>query len=264
MRDFDESEVEELNAEQWQLDLLKLNPEYVHWGPHEDYMWNEGEGWQGRVIVGSWAEFGPWHLDGLNECVNFYFSVNRADEGCRSCGGNGYHPDAQKIVNSFYEHQCASVGLPRSEAWNDKITQDEVQALVDANRLIDFTSVFIPGEGWKRKDQHSVPTAEEVNEWQRGRYLGHDAINRHILIEARTKRLGIPRTCPECNGSGRIFTAPKAHASLTLWWLHPRKGCSRGIEVSRIEESDLPAIFKFLSDAADRNAERFSKIKDAA
>ena len=54
MRNYDEEEVKELNAEQWQIDLLKLNPEYVHWGPHEDYMYNDGKGWNGRVIHETW------------------------------------------------------------------------------------------------------------------------------------------------------------------------------------------------------------------
>jgi hypothetical protein len=41
MRKYDENTAKKLNAEQWQLDLPKLNPDYVHWGPHEDYMWKE-------------------------------------------------------------------------------------------------------------------------------------------------------------------------------------------------------------------------------
>jgi len=89
MRVYDEEEAAELNAERWQLDLLNLNPSYVHWGPHEDYMWKEKEGWDGRVINDTWADFGPWPLDEYNECVNFYFSVIRDSKDCPTCGGNG-------------------------------------------------------------------------------------------------------------------------------------------------------------------------------
>jgi hypothetical protein len=245
MRYFDEDEASRLNAEPWQLALLKANPSYLGWGPHEDYMWKEGEGWNSRVIVPTWAEFGPWELDDLNEFVNFYFEVNRASEDCKTCGGNGYHPDAQRVVNTFYQHQCPSVGASPVEAWNDKITLDEVQALVEAGRLRDFTA----------------PTAEEVNAAQhKGGFGSHDAINRMILIEARLKRLGLPHNCPACDGHGSVFTEPAAHASLVLWWLHPRKGCSRGIEVTTIQQADLPAIAKFLREAADRNATRFAGI----
>lgn len=263
MRCYDESDAKELNAEPWQLDLLKLNPAYPHWGPHEDYMTKEGSGWDSRQLFENWAEFGPWGLDELNECVNFYFSVRRESVECSECGGNGYHPDAQRVVNTFYPHQCHSIGVPASEAWNDKVTQDEVQALVDANRLHDLTHHWTPGEGWKRNDPANVPTAEEVNAWQRGRSLGHDCINRMILIEARLARLGLPKNCPTCGGNGYVHTAPAAHVSLTLWWLHPRKGCSRGLEVNNIERADLPAVFAFLRSAADRNAERFAKIPAA-
>lgn len=90
MRYFDQDEAARLNAEPWQLELLKANPPYLGWGPHEDYMADTGESWSGRVIKPTWAEFGPWELDELNECVNFYFEVNRASEACKTCGGNGY------------------------------------------------------------------------------------------------------------------------------------------------------------------------------
>jgi hypothetical protein len=262
MRTYDEAEAAELNAQPWQTALLELNPPYVYWGPNEDYMWKEGSGWESQQLFASWAEFGPWGLDELNECVNFYFSVHRDQKECETCGGNGYHPDAQRVVNTFYRHQCSSVGAPEHEAWSDKITQDEVQALVDANRLHDFTHKWVgmAGEGWVKKIPEVIPTADEVNAWQRGRGVGHDAINRCILIEARLKRLGLPKTCPTCDGNGYVYTAPDAHVSLTLWWLHPRKGCSRGIEITRIGQSDLPAIFVFLGAAAARNASRFSKI----
>lgn len=254
MRVFDEDEAKRLNAEKWQLDLLDLNPEYTCWGPHEDYMWTKDDaGWNSRQIRPTWSEFGPWELDDLNECVNFYFSVTRESKECETCGGNGYHPKAQEIADSYYDLDN------RGTKWVHSITQDEVQALVDAGRLIDFTHQWKQGEGWKKKEPPVVPTAEEVNSWAR-KGMGHDAINRHILIRTRLKRLGLPETCPTCDGHGYVYTAPSAHVSLTLWWLHPRKGCSRGIEVTRIEQAELPVVFAFLREAADRNAQRFSKI----
>ena len=35
----DEKDIAEIMAQPWQLELLKMNPEYTSWGPHEDYMW---------------------------------------------------------------------------------------------------------------------------------------------------------------------------------------------------------------------------------
>lgn len=239
MRYFDEEEAKNLNAEPWQLDLLKLNPSYVSWGPHEDYMWKEGSGWDSRQIFQAWGDFGPWKLDELNEVVNFYFSVNRASEECTGCCGNGYHKDAQAVVNTFYSHMN-----PRGEHWNDNITQDEVEALIGAGRV------------------PAGSTAEDINAQNRpgARAMGHDAINRHILIRARLQRLGITDDCDRCSGNGYVYTEPAAHACLTLWILHPRKGCSRGVLIERVEQRDLPAIFSFLREAAERNAQRFSSI----
>lgn len=239
MRTYDADESVKLNAQQWQLDLLKLNPSYVHWGPHEDYMWKESEGWDGRIIHPTWADFGPWELDEYNECVNFYFSVSRDSKDCCTCGGNGYHPDAQVIVNGFYEHMNE-----HGAAWKDKITQDELDALIEGGRV------------------KAGATVEEMNAQNRpgARGMGHDAINRWILTSARLKRLGIPEKCPECAGSGDVFTAPAAHVTLTLWMLHPRKGCSRGVEISQVEQGDLPAVFAWLKEAAKRNAQRFGAL----
>lgn len=254
MRYEDNDEAERLNAEPWQLALLKANPPYCGWGPHEDYMCSTGESWKDRVIVPTWAEFGPWKLDDLNECVNFYFDVNRASEECKTCGGNGYHPLAQGVANTFYSHMN-----PAGECWSDNITQDEVQALVDAGRLKDWTHEFVPGGGWQKKTPEYIPTAAEVNAAQSG-FRSHDAINRMYLIEARLKRLGLPHSCPTCEGHGYTYTEPAAHVSLVLWWLHPRKGCSRGIKVTRLQRGDLPAVQAFLKEAARRNAERFQGV----
>jgi hypothetical protein len=239
MRYLDADEAAELNAEAWQINLLTTNPSYCSWGPHEDYMWKEGSGWDSRVIIPSWKEFG-WELNDLNECANFYFEINRPSVECESCGGNGYHPEAQQVVRSFYQHSC----LPGEWAWNAAITEDEALALILDGRA-------------KEGD-----TAESINAQNRpgARSFGHDAINRHILIDARLTRLELPKTCPSCEGKGYVYTSERALVSLVLWWLHPRKGCSRGVEIGGIAEADLPDIRSFLKSAADRNAERFAGV----
>ncbi len=315
---YDVEEVSRLNADPWMMDLLLLNPSYCSWGPHEDYMCKEGQGWDCRKLFDNWKEFGPWELDDYNEVVNFYFEINRESEECEVCrGGNGYHPDAQWISESFYKHSSPfrtkdersiqsqrimesfgskftppAVGqytgnFPSESVfnnygpefrkfceemrdgdgyWNDKITQDEVDKLVEEGRLMDYTHTCnkVPGEGWK-PISGVVITAAEVNADQNTKgkghkSMGHDAINRGILIEQRCKRLGIPNTCENCDGHGYTYTEPSAHVSLILWMLHPRKGCSVGIEIKRIQESELQAITDWLKQGAARNAERFSNL----
>src|SRR5690606_19662190 len=95
---------------------------------------------------------------------------------------------------------------------------------------------------------------------QSGRGLGHDAINRSILIEARCKRLGVPVRCPECKGHGYLYTQEDTSLALVYWLIHPRKGASRGVEIKNIKREQLPEVFAFLKEAHDRNAKRFSKV----
>jgi len=231
----DTEEATKINAEPWQLALLAMNPGYTSWGPHEGYMRKEGGGWDSRQMFESWADFGPCKLHDLNEIVNFYFSVDRAAKECETCAGTGLTQEANSLSKTFHS------------GWDRHLTQDEVDALWEGNRL--------------RHDFKEKPTAEQVNTWARNkRFFGHDAINRIICIEARTKRLGITRWCPDCEGNGFTHTSDVATVSLTLWVLHPRKGCSRGIEVANITQEELPKVFAYLREAADRNANRFSKI----
>src|SRR3546814_6315082 len=99
----------------------------------------------------------------MNECANFYFEVSRGSKECPVCTGNGYHPDAQKIVRTFYQHSCEPGEVP----WNNAITDDEAEALVAAGRgKID-----------------KLVTANDFNGAQNKRGLfGHEAINRYIQI----------------------------------------------------------------------------------
>lgn len=254
-------EVERLAPKSWMLESLKLNPSYTSWGPHEDYMWVKGQdeggegGWNSRVLRKTWSE-GRLELDELNEVVSFYFSVERDNESCSTCGESGYNSETKRIADMFYRHSS-----PTGIGWDDKITQDEVLALVDANRLFDFTHTFVAGEGWKRREDGYIPTAEEVNAWQRHPTgWGHDAVTRGILIKVRAKRLGVWGHCSRCDGHGYVYTSPTCRLALTLWVLHPRKGCSRGWEIASIEEQELPDVYRFLADAAKRNAERFAKV----
>lgn len=244
--EYDTEEAERIKAQPWQIDLLKLNPEYVSWGPGEDYMTTGDKGWATSQRYSAWKKFGPWGLDDLNECVNFYFQVDRDSKKCPSCNGNGYHSDSQEVVNSFYGHMNN-----KGEEWCHNITQDEVEALVHEGRLRDFV----------KSSSDPIPLASEVNQWARTG-MGHDAINRGILIKTRLARFGLPLYCDECQGHGHVFTSPEAHVSVVLWILHPRKGASKGLEV-RIEREDLPEVFAWLKDAAARNAGRFNKVLEA-
>ena len=244
---YDTDELSRLQAKPWMIECLSLNPSYTCWGPGEDYMSTGDHGWATSKEVETWNEFGPWGLDDLNEVVNFDFEIERASEKCEACDGSGHNPETKKIADAFYDFE------ERGVRWCDNITQDEADALVAEGRFPHGTRVH---------DRKVAVSAEEFNaENRRGaRGFGHDAINRYILIEARAKRLGVHGQCEACEGHGSVFTEPAAKLGLVVWYLHPRKGCSRGVRIREIQRKQLPQVFAYLKEAAVRNADRFSKV----
>lgn len=285
MRTFDETDkydvksLSKLNAKPWQVDLLKINPSYCFWGNGEDYMYTTTDGWNSSVTISDFSKFN-WKLDEYNECVNFYFSVDRKNVKCESCDGDGINPETKKISDDWYSfdnENYVNVSPTRrynDNAWSNHITQDEVEALVKHGRLWDFMKdrrkvVFDKEtEQWMAWNDEGVrvqceapemPTAEEVNKCSQTRHV-HDAINQWICVEQRAKRLGVYGKCEHCHGEGHIYVEDEATVSLQLWIIHPRKGCSRGVLIENITQQDLPAVYAFLRESAERNAERFNKI----
>jgi hypothetical protein len=274
----DQKELEHLNPEPWMVDALKLNPSYVFWGPHEDYMIAKGGGWNSPIFNNGWNSMKDWDLDDLNEVVNFYFQIDRESKKCQTCNGIGEHPDAQWVSESFYQH-C-------SPFTNETERERQVASLMDSfgggrigkvhgrgnypppktiakygEEFKNFCESMRDGHGYWSDDL----TQDELDALKENRRsfdgpFGHDAINRHILVGQRCKRYGIPTKCPDCGGHGYNFTAPKAHLNLILWVIHPRKGCSRGVEVKSIQESDMPKVKEYLATAAKRNANRFRGV----
>lgn len=314
----DWKDLEELNAEPWMIECLKLNPDYVHWSVGDDYMKGEREegGWDTGKRFETWKDFGPWKIDEWNEVVHFFFEIKRANKDCPTCAGTGYHPDAQWLEKSWYRH-CSPFAVdavqeraisqkfremfgsqrpadlhppgsfPSEETfakykpefrafceqmragdgfWSDKLIQEEVDALVEDGRLMDWTHTWNSTDGWKEKKggrKAHTPTAAEVNDIQNIKkvgFHGHDAINQSVAVRARCRRFGIPVECAPCKGKAYLFTAAQAHLGLTLWILHPRKGAARGIEIKTIEKKELKAVYKFLREGAQRNALRFEKV----
>lgn len=267
---YDVKTAAEVRAEPWMLKLLRMNPSYPHWGPHEDCMSGDDDGWCTRILVDTWAEYAIKELDDWNEVVHFYFQIGRDSKDCAACHHTGYSPAAYAISEGFYDFKGIYGG-----PWKDAITLDEVQALVKEHRLSHWNKDKKRWDPPPVVDQSLVDLINRVNGHRllptddpaHGTIMGnyqHDAINRGILIKQRCKRLGYPLKCKLCKGDGYNYTADKAHVGLVLWVLHPRKGASRGVEVKRIERRELPEVFALLKTAADRNAERFARVVKAA
>ena len=265
IRTYEPEELEELNVEDWQANALTMNPDYPWWGPHEDYMTGKDVGWRTPIFHDTWEDFGPWELDDYNECVNFYFFAHRENHECEACGGVGMNKETKCVYDHFYDFERTG------HRWCDKITQDEVVALVEAGRLVDFvghvkfdkdsqTWTRFENSEWVPSEAPEMPSYHEVNQWER-HGIGHDAVNRWILIKTRAKRLGVYGQCPECGGDGYIYDEPHGKLGLVLWMLHPRKGASRGVEIKEITQEDLPKVVDFLYKAAERNDKRFGRLR---
>lgn len=251
------NETERLRAASWMLDCLLMNPTYPFWGLGDDCMkGDKSSGWDSGVKCPRWKDL-VLTLDDLNEVVNFRFEVTRDSCPCLACSSTGYGPGAKTISDSFY------YGSEEHPRWCNAITKEEAEVLVAKGRLRSWDKSTNRWESPKVVDQDFV---DLVNASNSGVYFSHDfshdAINRSIIIETRCNRLGIPVLCEQCGGSGRIFTEGEAHLSLTLWVIHPRKGCSRGFEILRINQEDLPSVFAFLTEAKTRMMGIFSKIPE--
>lgn len=268
--EYDRNEAEEIGATSWMLDALEMNEGYVHWGGGL------------REITMTWSDFAksPW-VDGLNEPVLFAFEVHRPAKDCDTCGSDwpGEHPDASWVVKSFYHHSSPfTLSSGPSQAffrkypspafrefvdsmrraalddrfWQDKITPDEFEALRAKNRLHAFTLPpdVSAGEG------AALVNAQAC---KRG-CMGHDGINRAILTQCRLERFGLPLKCPTCDGRGFLYTEPQAQLNLMLWVLHPRLDTATSLRVTSITQADLPSVYAFLRQLADRHASRFAKV----
>jgi len=272
---YDIEDLKNLNAEDWQIECLKKNPNYVYWGNFEDYMCKDSGGWDSRVNADTITE-GLWSLDELNEVVNFYFEVTRESEPCEHCDQSGYNPETKKIKDSWYSFDNSEwvyIGNKRynSQAWQYCLTEIEIEALVKAGRLTDLIKIncsFNKEEnkwyGWidgvrQEIEKPEYPTPDKVNEWAKHGF-GHDAINQSICVEARAKHLGVYGYCEYCDGKGYNYITDKARLGLQLWFLHPRKGCSKGVYIKDIKQEELSKVIEYLKEAAQRNADRFSRL----
>lgn len=100
--------------------------------------------------------------------------------------------------------------------WGHHLSQDDVDALVAADRLMDFTHDWTREGGWQPKDPPVSPTAAQVNEWSLAGF-GHDSINCMIAIRARCEREGVTDTCPACGGHGSLEAYEGQRAEAEAW-----------------------------------------------
>lgn len=134
-------------------------------------------------------------------------------------GSTGYSREGYAVAQTFYPHM---IGGPMADAlaWVDKLGQAEVDMLAEENRLHDWKLWdFEPlPEPWETDEYGNevkfkkirtavpIPAAAEVNARQGRGFMGHDGINRMLLVDFRCKQLGIEVMCASCKGRCVVAT----------------------------------------------------------
>jgi hypothetical protein len=100
--------------------------------------------------------------------------------------------------------------------WCHHLNQADVDALVAAGRLVDFTH-RCTRDGWEKIDPPVTPTAAQVNEWSISGGFGHDSLNAMIAVQARCQREGFDAECPYCGGWGSTEAYEGQRAEAEAW-----------------------------------------------
>lgn len=100
--------------------------------------------------------------------------------------------------------------------WCHHLHQDDVDALIAADRLWDFTRTWTAGIGWEDIEPKPTVTAEQVNLWSL-RGFGHDSINADVVVRAACERQGRAVECDQCGGHGSFESYPGQRADADAW-----------------------------------------------
>lgn len=98
--------------------------------------------------------------------------------------------------------------------WHQHLDADDIAALIDGNRLWDFTRVPRTEEdklkprwnGWLKENNGYIPTPHEVNMAAITSPMLHDSSSAWVCVKAKAQRLGIELTCPKCGGEGSVWS----------------------------------------------------------
>lgn len=192
---------------------------------------------------------------------------------CTECGGNGYSKEYEQYSDLWYGlHKDDYKVNPynsnlryNAAALSNNITQDDVDALIEADRLWDFTRVPLTDEhreiikkrqseghnSWLPFNNGYKPTADEVNEWNL-KTLGHDSTNHRIIIKNRLKLEGKPYTCPSCEGEGVNWQSKTAEEQYHNWKEYdPPSGDGYQLWETTSEGSPVSPVFKSLDELCE-------------
>lgn len=136
-------------------------------------------------------------------------------------------------------------------SWSHHLAQEDVDALVEADRLWDFTRTWSPETRWQKIEPAVTPTAEQVNEWSL-RSFGHDSINASVVIRARCEREGVADLCSRCEGHGSTEAYPGQRAEADAWErTEPPEGDGYQLWETTSEGSPTSPVFATLDELCE-------------
>lgn len=178
---------------------------------------------------------------------------------CKECE-SGYNEETQKIDDEWYGFHKSDdwvyvEGTTRRwnrNSWQYNLTQEDVDALIESNRLVDLTHDYVSGEGWVEKTPKHHPTADEVNERARRHGACHDSINKSICVKARAEREGVYGFCDACNGENRVFGGKEHEDRYNNWErFDPPAGEGYQMWETTSEGSPMTPVFESLRELCE-------------
>lgn len=205
----------------------------------------------------------------IGELWSGYINPHKRHE-CIDCNGLGWSKDYNSLQDEWYytDERCWKPNPYNSNAryntasWNNNLTKEDVQALIDADRLWDFTRVPLNeeqkeivkkkiadgGNSWLPFNNGYTPTAEEVNEWNK-KGIGHDSLNCSIVIKAKLKKEGKSHLCSSCDGEGEKWQHETAKNNYEGWEDYdPPKGECFQLWTTTSEGSPMTPVFETLDE----------------
>jgi hypothetical protein len=129
-------------------------------------------------------------------------------------------------------------------SWSHHLAQEDVDVLVAAGRLMDFTHTWSRETRWQPIEPKPVVTAEQVNRWSLMGF-GHDSLNCGYVVSAACQRAGEPDTCAICDGHGSVERYPGQRAEAEAWQeTEPPTGPGYQLWETVSEGSPVSPVFK--------------------
>lgn len=189
-----------------------------------------------------WYGYAPFHPSerGSAPFEPSHPAVHAFAERNVKCSPEYYGPFSEEVVlreaNRLLSHWNGQ--------WCHHLNDDDVAALVAADRLYVLTHTWSRETGWKKKEPAHVPTAAEVNAWSIGPGMGHDGINCWVVITAECKRLGEPVNCIHCDGEGSLWASAEDRKAYDEWeQTEPPEGEGYQIWETVTEGSPISPVF---------------------